>query len=67
MMTKQEALLHKLSLRDDFDSFDFEEVFEKESPKKSPLLRFDFIEICGGASKVSRALPLCWWPPELEP
>ena len=61
LMTKQEALLHKLSLRDDSESFDFEEFFEKESPKKSPLLRFDFIEICGGASKVSRELSKLGW------
>lgn len=61
LMTKQEALLHKLSLRDDFESFDFEESVPEESPKKSPLLRFDFIEICGGASKVSKELSKLGW------
>ena len=61
LMTKQEALLHKLSLRDDFESFGFEEDPLQEAPKKSPLLRFDFIEICGGASKVSRELAKLGW------
>ena len=37
LMTKQEALLHKLSLRDDSESFDFEEGLSEESPKKSPF------------------------------
>lgn len=32
-----------------------------ENPKKTPLLRFDFIEICGGAAKVSRELSKLGW------
>ena len=31
------------------------------APRKSPLLRFDFIEICGGAAKVSHYLGLDGW------
>ena len=62
LLTKQEALLHRLSSR--FGGAllqDDEEICEKEKPRKSPLLRFDFLEICGGASKVSRELSLLGW------
>ena len=62
LLTKQEALVHKMSsaglLEDDADkSYGFDGL----APKKSPLLRFDFIEICGGASKVSRELSKLGW------
>ena len=62
LMTKQEALVHKLSsagcLVDDSHHLD---AVSGPSPKKSPLLRFDFIEICGGAAKVSRELSKLGW------
>ena len=61
-MTKQEALVHRLSsagLLDD-DSHQIDAMLGP-SPKKSPLLRFDFIEICGGAAKVSRELSKLGW------
>lgn len=61
-MTKEEALLHKLSVVEECEILppaDSEEDFG--SPKKSPLLRFDFIEICGGAAKVSRELSKLGW------
>ena len=62
LMTKQEALVHRLSSAghhvDDSHHFD---ALSGSSPKKSPLLRFDFIEICGGAAKVSRELSKLGW------
>lgn len=61
-MTKQEALVHKMSsaglLEDDADKSCGPDVF---APRKGPLLRFDFIEVCGGASKVSRELSKLGW------
>ncbi len=62
LLTKQEALLHRLSSRFCGDLLPDDDGFcEEEKPRKSPLLRFDFLEICGGASKVSRELSLLGW------
>ena len=54
LLTKQEALLYRLTSHGG-DGFVFEkdDVTEDEKPRKSPLLRFDFIEVCGGASSLS--------------
>ena len=62
LLTREEALLRRLSLYDgseEFSSGDLQVGFEK--PRKSPLLRFDFIELCGGASKVSAELSKLGW------
>ena len=62
LLTKEEALLHKLSVVEESEILppaDSEEDFG--SPKKSPLLRYDFIELCGGAAKVSRELSKLGW------
>ena len=62
LLTREEALLRRLSLYDgseEFSSGDVQVGFEK--PRKSPLLRFDFIELCGGASKVSAELSKLGW------
>lgn len=62
LLTKQEALLHRLSSKlVESGGLDFDDYPEAEKPRKSPLLRFDFIEICGGASKVSKELSRLGW------
>lgn len=53
MVSKHEALLRRLSLDPEPEELEAGGQSSFGSPKKSPLLRFDFVEICGGAAKVS--------------
>lgn len=61
LVSKHEALLRRLSLDPEPEELEAGGQSSFGSPKKSPLLRFDFVEICGGAAKVSRELAKLGW------
>ena len=60
LMNKEEARLCKAY---GYDCLGFDEPSHAAwtSPKRSPLLRYDFIEVCGGAAKVSKYLAKDGW------
>ncbi len=61
LLSKHEALLQRLSIDPEQVPLDDDYLDGFARPKKSPLLRYDFLEICGGASKVSRELSKLGW------
>ena len=62
LLAREEALLRRASLHDDQDDLDPDrDRIGLVKPRKSPLLRFDFIEICGGSSKASAELSKLGW------
>ena len=57
LMTKTEALARKLEVNQEPVSLSS----PKPSPKKPIGLRYDFLEICGGAAKVSSQMSKLGW------
>ena len=58
MMSRQEALIQKIDFMKEPDVNQFEEDVRVDRPL---AYRFDFIEICGGAGKITRELSVLGW------